>query len=170
MPIENERKYVLPPDFDTAGLDGWVRHDIRQAYLDDGPRIRQIDDGYLFTYKKWVKITKELVEIEVEISRDDFELLWSERAQSIEKTRFERHVDGVEWVIDRLRDKDGAVYFVLAEAELPRGQQVPQHVPDAIAAHILYAVAADDNRFTNKKLSDPDYAARLFNEVVAGDA
>ena len=166
MPIENERKYVLPADLDAGRLDGWKRYDIRQAYLDDGPRIRQKNDEYFFTYKRWIPEVSELVEIETGISHDDFSLLWSHRVQALEKTRFENRDGDVEWVVDFLHDSSGGIYFVLAEVELPRGQAQPDHVPDEIAGSILYAVAADDNRFTNKKLSDQDYARRLFEKVA----
>lgn len=162
MPVENERKYVLNPDFDAGRLAAWSRHDIRQAYLDDGPRIRQFDDTYLFTYKKWVPQAEELVEIETVISEDDFNLLWPICVQRIAKTRYVLLRDEVEWVVDFLRGDDGQVYFVLAEAELPRGQAVPGSIPQEIESSILHAVDAADNRFTNKKLSDRDYAAGLY--------
>jgi hypothetical protein len=76
MPVENERKYVLSPGFDAGRLKGWQEVEIRQAYLDDGPRIRQIGADFIFTYKKWAPHAGELVEIETPISREDFELLW----------------------------------------------------------------------------------------------
>src|SRR5438067_721153 len=70
MPVENERKYVLSPAFDAARLAGWRPVEIRQAYLDDGPRIRQIGAEFVFTYKKWAPHANELVEIETPLSRD----------------------------------------------------------------------------------------------------
>jgi len=167
MPVENERKYVLKPDFDAGRLTGWTKHAIRQAYLDDGPRIRQRGDDYIFTYKKWVPQAGELVEIETAISEDDFNLLWPLCVQRIAKTRYVLMQDEVEWVVDFLCDDQGQVYFVLAEAELPRGQAVPRHIPAEIESGILHSVAAADNRFTNKKLSDRVYAASLY-QLVAG--
>lgn len=166
MPVENERKYVLRPDFDAGQLDGWARHDIRQAYLDDGPRIRQRDDDYLFTYKKWVPQAGELIEIETVLSQDDFALLWPLCIQRIAKTRYVLMQNEVEWVVDFLRHDDGHIYFVMAEAELPRGQLAPEAIPAEIAGSILYAVAADDNRFTNKKLADANYARSLYQLVT----
>lgn len=167
MPVENERKYVLKPDFFVDNLVGWTRHDIRQAYLDDGPRIRQRDDDYIFTYKKWVPQAGELVEIETAISEDDFNLLWPLCVQRIDKMRYVLLKDEVEWVVDFLMDESGEVYFILAEAELPRGQVAPGHIPAEIAGAIIYAVDAADNRFTNKKLSNQDYAASLYRLVGA---
>ncbi|HTM81708.1 hypothetical protein [Asticcacaulis sp.] len=119
MPIENERKYILPLDFDASALHGWEKHDILQAYLDDGPRIRQINADYIFTYKKWIPQVSELVEIELAISKDDFDLLWTQRVQSLEKTRYEKHIGEAEWVVDFLRDPAGRNFVVMAEVELP---------------------------------------------------
>ena len=166
MPVENERKYVLSPTFGSDGLEGWMRFDILQAYLDDGPRIRKFGGDYLFTYKKWAPHVKELVEIETAISREDFELLWPMRVEAVQKTRYIRETDDGEWVVDFLRDGHGEVYFVLAEVELSRFQALPDEIPAEIRDHILYAVAAEDNRFTNKKLSDQDYAASLLAKVA----
>lgn len=167
MPIENERKYLLPLDFDPAQLVGWTRHSIRQAYLDDGPRIREIDAAHVFTYKKWIPQAQELVEIELAISKEDFDLLWSQRIETLEKTRYEKHIGEALWVVDFLHDATGSNFVVMAEAELPRHMPVPDVIPDEIALHVLHAVAADDNRFTNKKLSDPVYAAAVYREVAA---
>lgn len=166
MPIENERKYLLPLDFDPARLNGWTKHAIRQAYLDDGPRIRQIDAGHVFTYKKWIPHARELVEIELAISQEDFDLLWSQRIETLEKTRYEKQIGEALWVVDFLYDPAGRIFVAMAEAELPRHMPAPDIIPDEIAPHIVHAVAADDNRFTNKKLSDPAYAARLYGEVT----
>jgi CYTH domain-containing protein len=166
MPIENELKYILPLDFDATTLSGWEKHGIRQAYLNDGPRIRQINADHIFTYKKWIAQVKELVEIETAISQDDFELLWSQRVQSLEKTRYEKHIGAAEWVVDFLHDPSGRNFVVMAEVELPRYVLQPDMIPDEIATRILYSVPAGDNRFTNKKLSDPDYAAKMYEELV----
>ncbi|MDC7683522.1 hypothetical protein PQU92_09560 [Asticcacaulis sp. BYS171W] len=165
MPVENERKYVLSPDFDAARLTDWQAIDIRQAYLDDGPRLRQYGDTYLFTYKKWVPQAEELVEIETAISADDFNMLWPLCVESIRKTRYIKETDDGEWVVDCLRDETGAVYFVLAEVELQRFQVAPDQVPLEIADDIIHAVAANDNRFTNKKLADILYARNLLRDV-----
>lgn len=170
MPIENELKYVLPLEFSEANLSGWTRQDIRQAYLEEGPRIRQRDDHFLFTYKKWVPDAKVLVEIETHIPASDFDLLWPLCVERVQKTRYVTLADECEWVIDFLREGSGDVYFVQAEVEMPEGQTAPDIIPEAIRDHIVYAVGADDNRFTNKKLSDPEYAARLRRKVCEPEA
>ncbi len=166
MPVENERKYVLKPTFAKDALEGWARFDIRQAYLDDGPRIREFGGDCLFTYKKWAPQVKELVEIETAISREDFDLLWPLCVEAVQKTRYIKETHDGEWVVDFLLDAQGDVYFVLAEVELARFKALPDEIPAEISNHIVFAVAADDNRFTNKKLSDPDYARHLLAKVA----
>ena len=167
MPIENELKYVLPVDFDPAVLKDWRRHDIRQAYLDDGPRIRHFGETYLFTYKKWIPAARELVEIETAISAEDFELLWPLCEERVQKTRFIKDTDDGEWVVDFLRGPRGGVYFVIAEVEMSRFKKTPDAIPAEIDGAILHAVDAGDNRFTNKKLSDRDYALGMLDKVVS---
>ncbi len=167
MPIENERKYVLSPGFDTGRLKGWQVLEIRQCYMDDGPRIRQVGADFIFTYKKWAPHAGELIEIETPISQEDFEMLWAMRVQAVQKTRYVKVVGDEEWVVDTLRDEGGEVYFVLAEVELPRFQAEPGALPDEIAGYVVHAVAAEDTRFANKKLADREYALRLLASVPA---
>jgi len=167
MPIENERKYVLSLDFDAGALEGWERFEVQQAYLDDGPRIRRFGGEHIFTYKKWAPQARELVEIETAISREDFELLWPLCVEAVRKTRYVKETADGEWVVDFLRDDKDRVYFVLAEVELSRFEMTPDEIPAEIAGHIVFAVPADDNRFTNKKLADRDYARELLEAALA---
>ncbi|MBW8882492.1 MAG: hypothetical protein JF615_14060 [Asticcacaulis sp.] len=83
------------------------------------------------------------------------------------KTRYVTETDDGEWVVDFLRDDNGAVYFVLAEVEMPRFQVAPNQIPEAIRSHILHAVALGDARFTNRKLSDRAYARNLLSGHLA---
>ena len=75
-------------------------------------------------------------------------------------------VDARKTLVDFLRDEEGRVYFVMAEVEMPRFQALPEHIPEEIVGHILHSVAADDNRFTNKKLSDRDYARKMLAKIM----
>lgn len=165
MPIENERKFVLSRDFDAAQLRGWTRSEIKQAYLDDGPRLRASGAAHIFTYKRWIPHAQELVEIETEISAEDFALLWSQSSDQIVKTRYEKRDAAGDWVVDFLRDSADALYFVLAEVEMPRGVKSPDAIPPEIAPYIVHTAAAPDERFTNKRLADVDAASRLYQEI-----
>lgn len=162
MPVENELKFVLPRDFDPARLSAWRRYDIRQAYLDDGPRLRQIGQDYFFTYKRWIERSQERIEIETAISADDFNQLWPLCGEALLKTRYVKALGGSEWSIDFLVDAHGLAYFVMAEVEMPRRQPAPEVIPAEIRDHILYAVAAGDIRFTNKKLSSASHASDMY--------
>lgn len=166
MPIENERKFVLSKDADASAFEGWVRSELRQAYLEDGPRIRDADGVRTFTYKRWIVAAQELLEVETEISQEDFAMLWSERATALEKTRYAKTLPSGDWVVDFMRNDVGEVYFVLAEVELPRGVAAPSSIPSEVAALVIYAVDATDNRFTNKRLTDIAYATALYREIA----
>ena len=48
---------------------------------------------------------------------------------------------------------------------MARFQAEPKVIPAETAGAILHAVDAGDNRFTNKKLSDRDYAEALLEKV-----
>jgi len=167
MPIENERKFVLSLGFDPAELHGWTRSEIRQAYLDDGPRLRATDGAFSFTYKRWIPDVGELVEIETELTEEDFALLWSQRISQVTKTRYHKRDVSGDWVVDFLCDGANATYFVIAEVEMPRGVTSPMIVPAEISAHIVHRVGIDDKRFTNKRLADVGVAARLYTEIAA---
>lgn len=168
MPVENERKFVLARDISPTVLVGWTRCDIRQAYLEDGPRIRDQDGVATFTYKRMVAAAQELVEIETEISREDFDMLWSECAVALDKTRYSKQDGHGDWVVDFLRDSAGELYFVLAEVELPRGVAAPSAIAAEIAPFVLHAVAPADSRFTNKRLTNVEYASALYLEIAGG--
>lgn len=166
MPVENERKFVLSKDTPASAFEGWRCTHIRQAYLEDGPRIRDENGDCTFTYKRMIAAARELVEIETHISREDFDMLWSESATALDKTRYAKSCASGDWVVDFLRGGEGELYFVLAEVELPRGVAAPPSIVDEIAPHILHAVAPMDSRFTNKRLTDIAYASALYDEIA----
>ena len=74
-----------------ARRPGVTRSFMRQAYLDvSGMRIRSIEaDGskrYVFTYKR--EVDGQMVEIETDISVVDFDRLWSQRRETLQKARY----------------------------------------------------------------------------------
>jgi len=166
MPIENERKIVLrdikPEDFDGT----WTRQVLRQGYMENGNRIRWGFDtdtiARTFTAKHWVK--DELVEIEVNISSDDYDKLWTITNKQLVKTRFSKKFKDELWEIDFFGDENNP-YFVMAEVELPEGRLVSYTEPPELLHHILYAVEHSDNRFTSKKLTDEEYARELLSTL-----
>src|SRR5262245_28692223 len=95
MPIENERKYVLEKDdaleARLGAAPGVKRCFLRQAYLEaSGLRIRSIEEAgrtrYIFSFKQ--PVDDQMVEIETDIARADFERLWKLRREALEKARY----------------------------------------------------------------------------------
>jgi CYTH domain-containing protein len=165
MAIENELKYVLPLTFNKQALAGWKFIPVRQGYLDNGPRIRQYGEQYLFTYKRWIAAEKKLVEIETEISKLDFDRLWPECEIVLDKHRYVLIDGAYEWSVDFLLAESGQTYFVMAEVEMPENEKAPPSIPSAIENDIFFSPAQDDVRFTNIKLADQKFAATLLKEL-----
>jgi CYTH domain-containing protein len=172
MPIENERKFVLHDDglleAQLARLPEARRCLLRQAYLDvSGVRIRAIDgDGpsrHVFTFKRL--IDGRVLEIETEISAADFERLWSERRETLQKTRYSWDDGEFHWDVDFFKSDDGRTYFAQAEVEMPEEHDTPPPLPECLASHLLAMAPAGDQRFTSKRLADRGHAERLLAEI-----
>jgi len=176
MPTENERKFVIDVasenKFSDRASSGFT---IRQGYLDHSSvRIREkVEFGkkksktlYEFCYK--CQTHERLIEIEQPLSERDFNDLWLLATIKLEKTRYnieEKH-KGKDylWEIDFFKTK-GETYFALAEHEMPEGQENPDFIPEIIAKHLIYTPAANDGRFTSKRLGNISYATKLLESV-----
>jgi len=166
MPTENERKYVLGDP--EAVLALWDRSDwseIRQGYLPGDVRIRRqtrgdgVDDS--LTCK--IAVPGRLVEIETALDARDFDDLWPLTDRRIHKRR-RTTVDGhgLRWDVDLFLDAAGAVYWAMAECEMPEGQDAPVEVLPPLAAHIRYLVPRSRQaEFSSARLANPVYAASL---------
>lgn len=167
MPTENERKYVLSDAAAVRAL--WAPaawSEIRQGYLRGDARIRrQTRDGVArdsFTYK--IEAGGRLIEIETAITEPrDFDDLWpltTRRIHKLRRSETDRH--GLHWDIDLLMDPAGAVYFAMAECEMPEAMDAPPEVLPALVPLVAYAVPRDrQGEFLNSRLADPGYAASL---------
>jgi CYTH domain-containing protein len=192
MSIENERKYVLLPKKDVEFMmdmesKGGNVYTITQAYLQGGTRIRgrqnKSDSSYVitnengevlsvppkmdlkFTYKQ--KVGDKLIEIETDISAHDYDALFSVSRNQITKTRIEVENNGEKWEIDFFYDTlNHNLYLIMAEIEMPDGQDVPNTMPDFILDNLLYAVPRDDRRFDNSNLSDPQGVRATISHLV----
>jgi CYTH domain-containing protein len=169
MPIENERKFVLEDDGELeprlAAMRGVTRGMLRQAYLDvSGLRIRCIEgEGgkrHVFTYKRTVD--GQVVEIETDISAEDFERLWSQRRETLQKARYSWDDGPFHWDVDFFKTDDGRTYFAVAEVEMPEHHRTPPGLPSFLADHLLAMAPAGDPRFASKQLSDRAHAERLL--------
>jgi CYTH domain-containing protein len=189
MAIENERKYILFPANDVMFMtdlecmDGATVHNIQQGYLPGGPRIRRVKNKYdhdiydyngnivkevaaeyKFTYK--IRIGADLVEIETDIARADYEKLTQAAKGGIRKTRVTIPEGDLKWEVDFFHDEENAnLYLVMAEVELPEGVDAPETVPQYITDNLLHLVGREDRRFDNSNLSDP-YAVRANVDYI----
>ena len=86
-----------------------------------------------------------MVEIEEKLDKRDFDDLWELSMNRLEKTRY-KMPDG--WCVDFFLDHDDAIYFVMAECEMPE-EQLGSHkwVPDVITKSLAFAVPTNDPRF-----------------------
>lgn len=175
MPIENERKFVLNEqttdlEAELGALPGVSCHLLRQAYLDaPGLRIRSLEgEGettHIFTYKRTVD--GQVVEIETSLSAIDFARLWTQRLESLVKTRYSWADGAYHWDVDFFKRDDGSTYFTMAEVEMPEGQSEPPPLPDFLAKHLLMIAPALDPRFASKRIADQAHAMKLMAEIRA---
>ena len=172
MPIENERKFVLQDDglleTELARIPGVKRSLLRQAYLDvSGVRIRAIEgEGsrrHIFTYKR--PVDGQVVEIETEISAADFDRLWSQRCETLQKARYSWEDGSFHWDVDFFKADDGHTYFAQAEVEMPEDHETPPPLPECLAGHLLAMAPVGDARFTSKRLADRGHAERLLADI-----
>ena len=188
MPIEREFKYVLnSPNELWARLDpittsGLItgRADIQQGYLSRGGRIRRREwvvyrgetlltpkVENIFTYKHDLRAQPGCLEIETEMSQDDYDLAWNEADHKIRKTRFNlpcNHSAGV-WEIDFFRDDKG-IYLAMAEFEVPATSGPPDRLHPLVKEYLKFAVPEDDGRFKNRKLCEREPVLKLLKEIA----
>ncbi len=172
MPIENERKFVLDDDGKLeprlAQVPGVTSKSVRQAYLDaPGLRIRSMESGgkraHFFTYKR--EVEGQVVEIETEISAKDFDRLWTQRQESLRKTRYSWPDGRFHWDVDFFKTEDGRTYFAMAEVEMPENDTAPPPLSARLASHFLAEAPHRDPRFTSKRLADQAFAEQLLADI-----
>ena len=174
MPIENERKYVLDDlsgalESRLAETPGVARTCLRQAYLEaSGLRIRAIEAAggtrYIFGYKRTVD--DQVVEIETEISKLDFDRLWTLRRENLQKARYSWPNGHFRWDVDFFKAEDGGTYFAMAEVEMPEADTIPPLPPAILAPHVLLLAPRNDPAFTSKRLADRSHAERLLTDIL----
>jgi len=173
MPIENERKFVLDDiggalEAQLAAGPDVTRTFLRQAYLDaSGLRIRAIQSSagtrHIFSFKRLVD--GQMVEIETDITKVDFDRLWKIRCETLQKARYSWPDGSFHWDVDFFKTEDGRTYFALAEVEMPEDATTPPPPPANLAPHVLLLAPLGDPSFTSKRLSDQGHAERLLTET-----
>lgn len=168
MPIEYELKFVIKefPEIEKLIASQAERAiQIEQKYLaiDKGLSVRirlskeKESNSYYMTVKK--DVDNQTVEIETEISKDDFKKLWPVGNNKVIKTRY--IYQG--WDIDFFKFK-GSNYLAIAEIELEPNTK-PEFIPEVIQNYLIYAVPIEDKRFSSRKLGDVKYALQLLSEI-----
>lgn len=169
MPTENEKKYVL--DLNTEEKFEKLaesKNPILQGYLFSSKgtslRLRKMKNKHYLTLKSTVN--GRVVEIENQIDERDFNDLWTQCMNKLEKIRYivsDKH--GQQWEIDFFKDHNGVNYFALAEFEMPEGQLAPLFVPRFIKENLLFEVPLTDCRFASKLLADIRYASDIYKLI-----
>lgn len=174
MATEHEFKWVLPLKFSEKKIKAQACeiHKIKQGYLPDSKgnttlRVRCVEQNdvkhWFLTLKH--KTKNRVIEIEQRIDARDALDLWKDCDRKLKKTRYVvRDKYNQAWEIDFIK-KDKTVYFVQAELELMESEKRPTELPDFIRDEILYEVPLTDDRFSNKRLGDVDYAKKLYQTL-----
>lgn len=176
MPTEHEFKYVLKLETDEMFCaEHSIKHYIiQQGYLAFSKgmtcRVRSSRLGigaekWFLTFKQ--KVNGRVIEVEKRLDNRDGNDLWSVCVGKLKKHRYViKDDDEYEWEVDFF--KKGDLYFVLAEVELAEGS--PRiALPDFIKANLLYEVPLTDDRFSNKRLGDIEYATSMYQKIVQGE-
>ncbi|MEH6630718.1 MAG: hypothetical protein V7776_07825 [Halopseudomonas aestusnigri] len=176
MPIENEYKFCLhDPEgkLEKALLaSDHFRAGIKQGYIRKGSRIREWHDlqtnalRYIYTYKH--RVEDDVIEVETEISQEDFNKLWSVRERDVQKMRFKFSIDDLTWDVDFLKNQN-QTYFVIAEVELLEHERNVPEPPALIKDYVLGGTGRHDKTLSNKRLSNVDYALRVTTAFLEGE-
>ena len=169
MPVEYELKFILDRtkhnDIAKAiSSKSQSITNITQSYINDG-RIRKIERNdevsFVFTFKADVK--NELIEIETDISEEDYEKLFTISKSIVRKKRI-TVVDGSHnWDVDLIYN-GGECYFVVAEVECNYGEK--PSILKELEPYVVYSVPYEDNSsFTNKKIANRDYAEKVYSSL-----
>lgn len=169
MPTENELKYVLNLDTEEKFQNlAESKVLILQGYLffskGTSLRCRKVKNKHYLTLKSTVN--GRVVEIESQIDERDFNDLWTQCMNKLEKIRYiVPDKQNQIWEIDFFKDHNGINYFALAEFEMPEGQLAPGFMPRFIRENLLFEVPLTDCRFASKLLADIRYASDLYKLV-----
>ncbi len=175
MPTENERKFLLHEDSEKIFKNKahHIKH-IRQGYLGFSKgmslRIRETNNHrYTLTFKQ--KVNNRVVEIEKKMDKRDFEDLWTVSVNKLEKIRYDINFFDYDnnpylWEVDAFKDHEHKTYIIIAEHEMPEGDESPHFIPDLISENLIYSVPDSDDRFASKKVADVKYAKKLYESLI----
>lgn len=155
------------------GKESKATYTIQQGYLlaSKGMSLRlrnsldkKMEQKYYLTYKSSTP-SGRVVEIEKKIDKRDFEDLWPQCMNKLNKVRYEVALWDEIWEIDFFKDHNDKNYFVMAEIELPEDKIMPKLIPEIIRKNLIYKVGLNDCRFASKLLGDVRYAKDLYHLI-----
>lgn len=170
MPTENELKYVLNLNTeDKIRQIAESKISILQGYLffskGTSLRCRKAKNKHYLTLKS--NVNGRVVEVENQIEERDFNDLWTQCMNKLEKTRYlVPDKANQTWEVDYFKDHKGETYFCLAEIEMPEGQASPKLIPNFIKTNLVLEVPLTDCRFASKLLADIRYAHDLYQKIL----
>lgn len=149
MNQEIERKFLVKEV--PENLNKHPSTEIIQGYLaitEDGTevRVRKKGDGYFLAVKNGFGLQRQ--EVEIDISRDQFEKLWSmTKGRGIEKVRFEIDYSGMKIELDIYKGILNGL--IVAEVEFLSIDEARSFIPpDWFGREVT-----EDERFKNKNLA-----------------
>jgi adenylate cyclase len=147
-PVEIERKWLVHTLPDLSGHEG---KDVMQGYIavaDDGTevRLRQTDGTFVETVKSGGGLVRD--EIEVELSKDQWEALWEATAgRRLAKTRYTLHGEGQTIEVDVYQGSLAGL--IVAEVEFPSTSASARFTPPSWFG----AEVTEDLRYKNVHLA-----------------
>ena len=180
MPTENERKYVLrldcekEIDFCNFKLQKFYLH---QGYLafSKGMTLRlrssqEIIDNNLQEIKRKLcykqKVNNRVVEIEKKLDKRDFDDLWVNCLNKVQKIRYSINLGKYLWDIDFFKNHHNETYFVMAECEMPENCIEPKFIPDIIQKHLIFSVPMDSDDYSTKRLACASHAKKVYKKLI----
>lgn len=177
MPTENEKKFVLNKDCESKIIPLAKKlYRVKQGYLISARGIslrvrkaKSATEKHIFTLK--CGVGRRVVEIEKKISERDFNDLWSQSVNKLEKIRYLVLDEATQlWEIDFFLDHNNEIYFCVAELEMPEGQENPHFIPHFIKNNLICEVGLTDSRFSSKLLADVRYAKNIYSQIRSNNA
>lgn len=123
-------------------------------------------DKWFLTFKQ--KVTDRVIEIEKRVDSRDGQGLWEIAVGKLTKDRYVINHNEIYWELDFFKSDD-KIYFLLAEVELSEGAPRPKLIPSIFKKHVLLEVPLTDDRFSNKRLGDVNYAKQLYEQISGDD-
>jgi CYTH domain-containing protein len=157
--IENEKSYWIDGDESIFYRFGTPISTIQQFYL-NGVRFRLIDQNDIKTAYMTFKYRtpeRDLIEIEKEITLQEWDLTLSCADKILEKIRTTVKIEDEHWDIDLYNNHiDGyAINIIRAECEMPYGRDYPLTFDKFINTYRLTLIPTDISNYDILNISSP---------------